>query len=138
MDVYHFSDVIKVEDATLTLFSLIASHIDTSGNAVLVLFMNVLSAYNTLYKHMFKTLLTLEVNPDFILWIRQFLCKRLQRVRLNDPLCRDPVLSDEIVVIPELHKDASFLQFYFQFIRMIYRVTVYFLLWSHIYIYICR
>ena len=39
-----------------------------------------------------------EVNPDLILWIRQFLCDRSQRVTLNGPLCRDPVLSDEIVV----------------------------------------
>ena len=43
-------------------------------------------------------MLNLEVNPDLILWIRQFLCDRPQRVRLNGPLCRDPVLSDEIVV----------------------------------------
>ena len=30
--------------------------------------------------------------------IRQFLCDRPQRVRLNGLMCRDPVLSDEIVV----------------------------------------
>ena len=46
-----------------------------------------------------KKLLNPEVNSDHILWIRQFLCDRTQRVRLNDSLCRDPVLSDEIVVI---------------------------------------
>ena len=47
---------------------------------------------------MIKKLLNLEVNPDLILWIRQFLCDRPQCVRLNDPLCREPVQSDEIVV----------------------------------------
>ena len=41
------------EDATLTLFNLIASHLDTSGTIVRVLFMDVSSAFNTIYKHMF-------------------------------------------------------------------------------------
>ena len=45
-----------------------------------------------------KKLLNLEVNPDLILWIRQFLCDRPQRVRLNGSLSRDPVLSDEVII----------------------------------------
>ena len=88
-----------VEDATLTLFNLIASHLDTSGTTVRVLFMDFSSAFNTIQPHvLIKKLLNLEVNPDLILWIRQFLCDRPQRVRLNDSLSRDPVLSDEVIV----------------------------------------
>ena len=88
-----------VEDAILTLFNLIASQLDTSGTAVRVLFMDFSSTINTIQPHvLIKTLLNLEVNPDLILWIRQFLCDRPQRVRMNGSLCRYPVLSDEIVV----------------------------------------
>ena len=64
-----------------------------------VLFIDFSSAFNTIQTHVLtKKLLNLEVNPDLILWIRQFLCDRSQRVRLNGPLCRDPVLSDEIML----------------------------------------
>ena len=88
-----------VEDATLTLLNLIASHLDTSGTTVRVLFMDFSSAFNTIQPHvLIKKLLNLEVNPDLILWIRQFLCDRPQRVRLNGSLSRDPVLSDEVIV----------------------------------------
>ena len=81
------------------MFSLIASHLDTSGITVRVLFMDISSACNTIQTHvLIKKLLNIEVNPDLILCIRQFLCDRPQHVRLNDPLCRDPVLSDEILV----------------------------------------
>ena len=56
-------------------------------------------AFNTIQPHvLIKKLLNLEVNPDLILWIRQFLCDRPQRVRLNGSLSRDPVLSDEVIV----------------------------------------
>ena len=66
---------------------------------VRVLFVDFSSAFNTIQTHvLIKKLLNLEVNPDLILWIRQFLCDRPQRDRLNGPLCRDLVLSDEIVV----------------------------------------
>ena len=88
-----------VEDATLPLFNLIASHLDTSGTTVRVLFMDFSSAFNTMQPHvLIKKLLNLEINPDLILWIRQFLYDRRQRVRLNGSLSRYPVLSDEVIV----------------------------------------
>ena len=88
-----------VEDATLTLFNLIASHLDTSGTTVRVLLMDFSSPFNTIQPHvLIKKLLNLEVNPDLILWIWQFLCDRPQRVILNGSLSRDPVLSDEGIV----------------------------------------
>ena len=68
-------------------------------NTVRVLVMAFSLAFNTMQTHvLIKKLLNLEVNPHLILWIRQLICDRPQRVILNGPLCRDPVLSDEIVV----------------------------------------
>ena len=62
--------------------------------------MDFSSAFNTIQPHvLIKKLLNLKVNPDLIIWIRQFLCDRQQRVRLNSSLNRYPVLSDEVIVI---------------------------------------
>ena len=61
-----------VEDATLTLFDLISSHLDYPGTTVGVLFMEFSSAFNTTQPHvLIKTLLDLGVNADLIMWIRQ-------------------------------------------------------------------
>ena len=62
-----------VVDATLIMFNLNASHLDTSGTTVRVLFMDFSSAFNTTQTHvLIKKLLNIEVNPDLILCIRQF------------------------------------------------------------------
>ena len=88
-----------MEDATLTLFDLISSHLDSAVATVRVLFMDFSSAFNTIQPHVFiKRLLDLEVNTDLVLWIRQFLCDQPQRVRLSSCLCGQPVLSDELVL----------------------------------------
>ena len=61
--------------------------------------MDFSSAFNTIQPHvLIKRLLDLEVNTDLVLWIRQFLCDRPQRVRLSSRLCDQPVLSDERVL----------------------------------------
>ena len=63
-----------VEDATLTLFDLISSHLDSAGTTVRVLFMDFSSAFNSIQPHvLIKRLLDLDVNTDLVLWIRQFL-----------------------------------------------------------------
>ena len=81
----------------------ITSHIDSSGTTVSVLFTDFSSAFSIMQTHvLIKKLLNLEVNPHFILYIRQFICDRPQRVKLNDPLCRDSVLSVETRVNTEL------------------------------------
>ena len=88
-----------MEDATLTLFDLTSNHLDSAGTTVRVLFMDFSSAFNTIQPHvLIKRLLDLEVNTDLVLWIRQFLCDRPQRVRLSSRLCDQPVLSDERVL----------------------------------------
>ena len=38
------------------------------------------------------------VNSDLVLWIKQFLCDRPQRVSLNFRLCSDPVFSEELAL----------------------------------------
>ena len=61
--------------------------------------MDFSSAFNTIQPHvLIKTHLDLGVNSDLILWIRQLLRDRPQRVRLNGQLGRDPIKSDEIIV----------------------------------------
>ena len=60
-------------------------------------------------------LLNFEDSPDLILWIRLLLCDRPQRDRLNGPLCRDHVLSDEIVVNTGAPKRFVLPQFCFQY-----------------------
>ena len=60
----------RVQDATLTLFNLIASHRDTSGTTVSVLYIDFSSAFNTIQTHfLIKKLLNVEVYPCLILWI---------------------------------------------------------------------
>ena len=61
--------------------------------------MDFSSAFNSIQPHvLIKRLLDLDVNTDLVLWIRQFLCDRPQRVRLNSRFCDQPVLSGELVL----------------------------------------
>ena len=61
--------------------------------------MDFSSAFNTIQPHvLIKKLLNLGVNSHLILWVRQFLSDRPQRVRLNGQFGRDPIMSDEIIV----------------------------------------
>ena len=88
-----------VEDATLTLFDLIYSYLDSAGTTVRNLCMDFSSAFNSIQPHvLIKMLLDLDINTDLILWIRQFLCDRPQRVRRNSRFCDQPVLSDGLVL----------------------------------------
>ena len=97
-------------------------------NTVRVLFMDFSSAFNTIQTHaLFKKLLNVEVNPHLIQWIRLFLCDRRQRDTLNGPMCRDSVLSDEIVVNTGAPQGFVLLQFCFEYIRTTYRLKINFL-----------
>ena len=85
-----------VEDATLTLVHLVASHLDKAGS---VLFMDMSAAFQTIQHHvLIQRFLDLDVHFVLVLWIRQFLCDRPQRVSLNAHMLVKPVLSDEMVV----------------------------------------
>ena len=57
-----------VEDATLTMFNLIATHLDTSGILVRGLFTDVSSAFNIIQTDvLIKKLLNVKLNSDIIL-----------------------------------------------------------------------
>ena len=85
-----------VEVATLTRRS---SHLDKAGTSVRALFMDMSAAFQTIQHHiLIQRLLDLDVNSDLVLWIRQFLCDRPQRVSLNARMLVKFVLSDETVV----------------------------------------
>ena len=61
--------------------------------------MDMSAAFQTIPHHvLIQRLLDLDVNSDLVLWIRQFLCDRPQRVSLNAHMLVKHVLSDEIVV----------------------------------------
>ena len=58
-----------VQDATLTLFNLIASHVETSGTTVRFLFVDISLAFYTIQTHvLFKKLLSSEVNPSYSMY----------------------------------------------------------------------
>ena len=59
-----------IEDAKLTVFNLIASHLDTSGTSVRVQLLDFSSAINTTHTcALILKLFNLEVNSNLILWI---------------------------------------------------------------------
>ena len=83
-----------VEDASLTLINLIAAHLEHPTNYVRILFMDFSSAFNTIQPHLLiKRLLDLDVNHTIILWIRQFLSDRPQRVILNGTMSNELTLN---------------------------------------------
>ena len=51
-----------VEDATLTLFDLISSHLDSAGTTVRVMFMDFSSAFNTIQPHVFLNEYAMRMN----------------------------------------------------------------------------
>ena len=61
--------------------------------------MDMSAAFQTIQHHvLIQRPLDLDVNSDLILWIRQFLCDRPQRINLNARMLVKPLLSGEIVV----------------------------------------
>ena len=91
-------------------FNLISGHLDTSGTTVRVLFTDFFwSAFNIVQPHvLIQNLLNLEIDSDLVLWIRQFLCDRQQRVSLNSRLCGDSVFSDELTLKTGVPKGCVF------------------------------
>ena len=74
-----------VEDATLTLLDKIHSHLNKPKTCVRVLFMDFSSAFNTVQPHLLlRRLCDLNVSSNLILWIREFLRARPQRVCINN------------------------------------------------------
>ena len=89
-----------VEDATVTLVHHVTSHLDQAGTSARILFMDMSAAFNTIQHYiLLEKLLDLQVNPFIILWIREFLRDRTQRVclRLKHPNTLN-IMSDTIIV----------------------------------------
>ena len=115
----------RVQDATLTLFNLIASHLETSGT-VRVLVMDFSSAFDTIQTCvLIKKLLNLEVNPDLILWIMQCLCDRRQcilssilfSINMNDISSNDSFLdkyADDMALVGRLKDEHSLSEYLLQ------------------------
>ena len=83
-----------VEDATLTLLDRIHSHLDEPRRYVRVLFMDFSSAFNTVQPHLLlRRLCDLNVSSNLILWIREFLRERPQRVCINNTFSDSLVLN---------------------------------------------
>ena len=83
-----------VEDASLTLLNLITQHLEKAKSYVRILFVDFSSVFNTTEPYvLLKRLIDLHVNSNFVLWIRDFLRDRPQRV------CVNGYLSDEEVCL---------------------------------------
>ena len=83
-----------VEDASLTLLSLITQHLDKAKSDVRILFVDFSSAFNTIEPYvLLKRLIDLHVNSNLVLWIRDFLRDRPQRVCVNGYLSEEVVLN---------------------------------------------
>ena len=89
-----------VEDATLSLLHNVTHHLDSANTSVRILFMDMSSAFNTIQHHiLLQKLVDLKINTNLILWIREFLKDRPQRVLLSMKNSRVPkVLSDAIIL----------------------------------------
>ena len=89
-----------VEDATLSLLHNVTHHLDSANTSVRILFMDMSSAFNTIQHHvLLQKLVDLKINTNLILWIREFLRDRPQRVFLSLKNSSVPsILSDAIIL----------------------------------------
>ena len=71
----------SVDDAVITLIQEIAQHTDKLGCYARVMFADFSSAFNTMQTHiLLQKLLRMNVPPSLILWKKDFLTDRTQRV----------------------------------------------------------
>ena len=90
-----------VEDATLTLLDKIYSHLNKPKTYVRVLFMDFSSAFNTVQPHLLlRRLCDLNVSSNLILWIREFLRERPQRVCIDNTCILEYWRSTGVCSIP--------------------------------------
>ena len=83
-----------VEDASLTLLNLITQHLEKAKSYVRILFVDFSSAFNTIEQYvLLERPIDLPVNSNLVLWIRDFLRDRPQRVCVNGYLSEEVVLN---------------------------------------------
>ncbi|XP_077981372.1 uncharacterized protein LOC144436447 [Glandiceps talaboti] len=74
----------SVEDAVIALLHQALSHLEQPKSFVRILFVDFSSAFNTIQPHlMVNKLNAMNVNPNIILWVLDFLTNRRQYVRVN-------------------------------------------------------
>ena len=74
-----------VDDAVLTVLHGICQHLDVNRNFVRALFVDFSSAFNTIKPHLLANqLMEMNVPPQIVLWIHNFLLDRPQ-----GPGCKD-------------------------------------------------
>lgn len=73
------------DDALLYMLHTIYCHLDRPKRYARVLFIDFLSAFNTIRPHlMMDRLLHLGVNANIVRWVESFLIERIQYVRVNE------------------------------------------------------
>ena len=84
----------STDDATVTLFNIIAKHLQVTNHYARVLFIDFTSAFNTMQIHiLLQRLVDLGVNGGIIHWVRDFLSNRPQRVRFSNTVSEEIVLN---------------------------------------------
>ena len=88
-----------VEDATVTLFNSILSHLEGPGSHARLLFVDFSSAFNTIQPHILtnRLLEQFDVSKNLAGWILNFLTCRTQRVRINGALSAHPLAPHRAV-----------------------------------------
>ena len=77
----------SVEDANLTLHHKLLCHLDKPKSYVRLTFIDFSSAFNTIQPHiLIQKLMSMQVNPNLILWIHTFLSNRPQYVRFKSSI----------------------------------------------------
>ena len=83
-----------VDDAVLTVLHGICQHLDVNRNFVRALFVDFSSAFNTIKPHLLANqLMEMNVPPQIVLWIHNFLLDRPQAVRMGGIQSSTKVIS---------------------------------------------
>ena len=86
---FAYPEGLGVDDAVLILLHTLHKHLDNVnlGTKARLLFLDFSSAFNTIQPHLLMDkLINMNVNANLIVWIRSFLCYRLQYVNFNGTL----------------------------------------------------
>ena len=83
-----------VEDAIISLLHDTYTHLESPKSFVRVLYIDFSSAFNTIQPHlMARKLVDMQVNPNLILWLVDFLVERSQKVKYQHALSDSKTIS---------------------------------------------
>ncbi|TWW53378.1 putative RNA-directed DNA polymerase from transposon BS [Takifugu flavidus] len=82
---FAYRDKVGVEDAIIYLLHRVHSHLDKGSGTARILFLDFLSAFNTIQSLVLQdNLLQMRVDPCLVAWISSYLTDRPQFVRMKD------------------------------------------------------